>query len=69
MVDNKIRQYREEAGLSQVALGRKASVAPQSLSSFECGRVMPWPKARKALAKALKVKESALFPEAGDNGK
>ncbi len=68
MVGNRIRQYREEAKLSQVALGQKAGVAPQSLSSFECGRVLPWPKARKSLAKALKVKESDLFPEVNGNG-
>lgn len=69
MKQNKLREYRQAAGLSQVALGQRASIAPQSLSSIECGRLAPWPKARKALAKALKVPEAELFPEVGSNGK
>ena len=59
---NRIRQTREEAGLTQVELARRAHMASTNLSAIERGRLVPWPKARKALAKALKTPEPELFP-------
>jgi len=59
---NKIREFRERVGLSQVKLARLARIASTNLSAIERGRLAPWPKARKALARALKVPESELFP-------
>ena len=59
---NRIREFREKAGMSQVKLGVLAQIANTMISDFELGKRAPWPKARKALAKALKVPESQLFP-------
>jgi transcriptional regulator with XRE-family HTH domain len=59
---NRVRETRETFGVSQVELARRASIASTNLSSIECGRLACWPKARKALAKELKVPEAELFP-------
>jgi len=60
---NKVRKYRETKGLSQVELSRLSMVAAPNLSAIERGRLVPWPKAKKRLAKALRCSESELFPE------
>ena len=44
-------------------------MAGQNISAIERGTLAPWPKARKALAEALKVAETELFPEEDSNGK
>ena len=63
MGENLVREYRLRAGLSQTELARRIRVAPQNLSSIERGQLKAWPRIKKSLARALKVKESALFPE------
>ena len=68
MVTNKLKEYREKAGISQTELSWRSRINAQNISAIECGRVAPWPKARKALAKALKIQEPRLFPEI-DGGK
>lgn len=68
MLKNNVRPYREKAGMSQVELARRTCIAPQNLSAIECGRLAPWPKARKALARALKVPEVELFPPEKKSG-
>lgn len=62
MKAHRIREYREKAGLSQVELARRVEVASTNLSAIECGRLAPWPKVKKALARELKVSEAELFP-------
>ena len=59
---NMIRKRREELDLSQVRLAVLAGLSNSLVSDFELGKRLPWPKARKALAKALKVMEGELFP-------
>lgn len=66
MVENHVREYRERRGLSQVELSRLARVAAPNLSAIERGRLLPWPKIKKRLAKALKCTEAELFP--GEKG-
>lgn len=61
MNKNKIREKRMARGLSQVQLGSLSGIAHSAISDFELGKRMPWPKARKALARALKVTEGELF--------
>jgi len=61
MNTNRIREYRMQAGISQTKLACKVGIAAGTLSNFETGKMEPWPKVRKALAKALGVKESDLF--------
>lgn len=67
MGSNKIREFREKAGLSQVELARRSKIASTNISSIERGRLEAWPKAKKAISRALKVSESELFPE-NENG-
>ena len=64
---NKLRETREKAGLSQTELARRVCIACTNLSAIECGRLAPWPKVRKALARALKVTEAELFPNNGNS--
>ncbi|MBA7632494.1 hypothetical protein ES703_40040 [subsurface metagenome] len=68
-MQNKIREHREKAGLSQTKLSIAIGVAGSNLSAIECGRMQAWPKVRKALARVFKVKQSDLFPEDGSGGK
>lgn len=60
---NRVRQYREKAGLTQVELARRARIASPNLNAIEHGRLAPWTKVKRALAKALKCTEAELFPE------
>jgi len=61
MEQNKIREKRMALGLSQVQLALLTGVANSVISDFELGKRAPWPKARKALARALKISETELF--------
>lgn len=65
MESNRLRELRVGAGMSQVTLARKARMASTNLSSIECGRLAPWPKVKRRLAKALKTTPEELFPNAG----
>ena len=62
MFKNRVRELREKAGLSQVELARRARIASTNLSSIECGRLAPWPKAKRALVRVLKCSQAELFP-------
>ncbi len=62
---NRVREVREKLGLTQVELSRRARIASPNLSAIEHGQRQAWPKARRRLAKALKCRESELFPEEG----
>lgn len=62
MVKNRLKEYREAQGLSQVELSRLARVAAPNLSSMERERLLPWPKVKRRLAKALRCSEADLFP-------
>ncbi len=68
MRQNRIREYREKAGLSQTKLACSVGVASGLVSDIELGKRDPWPKLRRALADSLKVSESDLFPEEVSNG-
>lgn len=62
MGNNKIREFREKAGLSQVELARRSKMASTNLSAIERGTLMAWPKAKKAISKALKTAEDEIWP-------
>ncbi len=64
-----LRQTRTDKGLSQLALAKKANIAPADISRMENGWLNPYPVWRKRLAKALKVTEKELFPEEMAHGK
>ena len=69
MVHNRLKEYREKVGLSQTELGWRAKMAGQNISAIERGTLAPWPRAKRALAKALNVSETELFPEDNVHGK
>ena len=60
---NLIRQRRGELSISQVRLGTLTGLANNIISDFELEKREPWPRARKALAKALGLPETELFPK------
>jgi len=64
-VVNRVKEYRERAGLSQVELSRRARIASPNLSAIEHGHRKAWPRARWLLARALRCTEAELFPENG----
>ncbi len=63
MVSNRVKEVREKVGLSQVELARRARMAAPNLSAIENGRLQSWPKARRQLARVLKMPQMELFPE------
>ena len=69
MVHNRLKEYREKAGLSQTELAWRARMAGQNISAIERGTLAPWPRAMKVLAEALNVSETELFPEESRNAK
>jgi len=63
MFKNRIRERRNELGLSQTKLACLVGMAESTLSNLELGKWKPWPKAKKDLARALGVSIEELFPE------
>ena len=63
MAKNRIREFRERLGLTQVELARRARVASPNLSNIERGQLVAWPKIKRKLAKVLKTTAEELFPE------
>lgn len=63
MITNRIKEFRERAGLSQVEVARRARMASTNLNAIENGRLAPWPKVKRALARALKTTQDELFPD------
>ncbi len=63
MVENRVREFREKMGLTQVELARRLRMASPNLSNIETGRLMPWPRVKRALARKLKTTPEELFPE------
>lgn len=65
MIENYLKEHREAAKMTQAELARRVRVASTNISAIECGRMAPWPKVKKAIARVLRVKQSELFPENG----
>jgi transcriptional regulator with XRE-family HTH domain len=63
MPKNRVREFREKLGLSQVALARQALCASPTLSDIERGKRLPWPKLKQVLALVLQTTPETLFPE------
>lgn len=63
MFRNGVRERRLELGLSQTKLACLIGMAGSTLSSIELGKLQPWPKARKDLARTLGISEAELFCE------
>jgi transcriptional regulator with XRE-family HTH domain len=68
MVENRVKEFRERAGLSQVELSRRSKIAAPNLSDIERGQRLPWEKAKRAIARALKTTPDELFPDQLEGG-
>lgn len=62
MGNNKLREIRTGMGLSQLQLAFLSRVPNCVISDIERGVRRPWPKARRALAQALRMPEAEIFP-------
>ena len=62
----RLARERERRGISTQLAGL-LGISRSALSNVENGHVAPWPRLRRAAAKALGVPEESLF-EAADNG-
>ena len=60
---NRIREKRNELGLTQVQLALKTGLANSVISDFELEKRQPWPRARRALTRVLKCSATTLFPD------
>jgi len=65
MDGNRLREFRERSGLTQSELARRVRMAAPNLSAIENGRMAPWPKVKRKLARILKVPIGELFPPEG----
>ena len=60
---NRLREFREKVGISQTQLSYRARIPSTVISSIECGKLYPYPKAKRSLARVLKCSQTELFPE------
>ncbi|MGL4370846.1 MAG: helix-turn-helix domain-containing protein [Spirochaetota bacterium] len=60
---NTLWRYRQQKGIKQNDLSRTLGCSPSYLSKVEKGHSEPTADFRKKCAKALKIKESVLFPK------
>jgi DNA-binding XRE family transcriptional regulator len=63
MEANRIRHFREKAGLSQTKLACKIGVAASTLNVIENGKLASYPKIRRDLAEVLGIAETEIFPQ------
>jgi len=61
MFKNRIREKRQETGLSLTQLACRIGIAESNLSNLELGKWQPWPKVKRDLAEALNTTEDVLF--------
>jgi transcriptional regulator with XRE-family HTH domain len=52
-----------QSDLSILVIQNGYKITNQYISRFESGHDKPWPAARRAIAQALKMEESELFPD------
>jgi transcriptional regulator with XRE-family HTH domain len=63
MIGNKVRNRREELGLTGAQLAAKAGMAPSAVSQIETGRRTPNSASVIKLAEALGVEVATLYPK------
>lgn len=61
MIDSRVREYRQQAGLSQEALARQVGVSRQTIVNVERGLSEPKVLLALAIAAVLGVAVSDLF--------
>lgn len=60
---NKVKELREEAGLSQRELSERVHVCQSLICAVERGRTLAYPKLRREIALALRVRQDEVFPD------
>lgn len=59
---NRLKEVRNERGLSQLRLALLTGIAPGDISRIENNWLRPYPGWRKRLSRALGISEAELFP-------
>lgn len=59
---NKVKEFRERAGMSQEQLARKMSLSLRSVQRHEAGETDPYPIVKRAYAATFKCQISEVFP-------
>ena len=65
MAENRVRELRVRAGLSQTEVARRIGVSAPNISALEASQITAWPKLRRSLAQILKANQREIFPENG----
>ncbi len=60
-MENRVKKYREEAGITQEGLAQQAGVSRQSIISIEKGQYVPTTILALKISKLLKVPVEDLF--------
>ena len=60
---NRVKELREAQGMTQFQLSIRSEVAQSAISLVENFKISPYPRWREAIAKALGVEESEVFPD------
>jgi ribosome-binding protein aMBF1 (putative translation factor) len=63
METNRIRYFRQKAGLSRTKLADKLGLAASTLTVIELGKLESHPRIRKELSDILGIEEMELFPQ------
>ena len=62
-MSNKLKEIRNQRGLSQLRLSFRTGIPPGDISRIENDWLRPYPGWRKRLARALGITEAKLFPD------
>lgn len=63
---NRVKEMREERGLSQTQLSVLTGIHTATLSRIETGKTFVYPAWRKRIARAFQVAEADVFPRGGE---
>ena len=63
MLSQKIKEYREKAGLTQLQLAEAIGYERSTVARWENGSLEPYASVVKAIAEALKISVSMLYDE------
>ena len=68
---NRVREMREQMGVTQAELGRLAGVSRQAVNAIERGKYVPSIRLAYALSRIFQcsIEELFLFEEGGENEK
>ena len=61
-VAKRIKGIRKEKRLTQIEVAEKAGISPNYYARVECGEARPSADTYEAIAKALKITSSDIFP-------